>query len=74
MMPPMSGMQAMAAATFEGKPVEVDFVFASGCGLGGGGGWLGSIGSGMPIVTQKTACCCQVISMRTQAFYDAIKV
>ena len=47
-MPPMSGMQAMAAATFEGKPVEVDFVFASGCGLGGGGGWLGSIGSGMP--------------------------
>ncbi len=72
MMPPMSGMQAMAAATFEGKPVEV--VFASGCGLGGGGGWLGSIGSGMLLVTQKTACGCQVISMRTRAFYDATRV
>ena len=34
----MSGMQAMAAATFEGKPVEVDVVLISGSGLGGGGG------------------------------------
>ena len=25
MMPPINGMQASAAATFEGKPVDVDF-------------------------------------------------
>lgn len=50
MMPPMSGMQAMAAATFEGKPVDVDFGPVSGSGLGGGGGWLGSSGSGMVYV------------------------
>ena len=37
----------MAAATFEGKPVEVDVVFSSGSGLDGGGGWVGSTGSGM---------------------------
>ena len=34
----MSGMQAMAAATFEGKPVEVDVGLSSGSGLDGGGG------------------------------------
>ena len=48
MMPPMSGMQAMAAATFEGKPVDWDVALDPGSGLGGGGGgWLGSVGSGM---------------------------
>jgi len=48
-MPPINGMQAMAAATFEGKPVDADFALVSDCGLGGagGGGWLGSTGSGM---------------------------
>ena len=43
----MSGMQAMAAATFDGKPVDVDFGPVSGSGLGGGGGCLESTGSGM---------------------------
>jgi len=43
-MPPTSGMQAIAAAMFEGKPVEVDFGPSSGPGLGGGGGG-GGIGS-----------------------------
>jgi hypothetical protein len=38
MMPPISGMQAMAAATFEGKPVDVDVALVSGPGLGGDGG------------------------------------
>ena len=38
MMPPISGMQAIAAATFEGKPVAVEFGPGSGPGLGGGGG------------------------------------
>jgi len=51
MMPPISGMQAMAAATFDGKPVDVDAPLGSGSGLGGGGdGWLGSVGSGMDYV------------------------
>jgi len=36
MMPPISGMQAMAAATLEGKPVGVDFA-VPGSGPGGGG-------------------------------------
>src|SRR5437667_299101 len=38
MMPPISGIQAIAAATFEGKPVAVEFGPGSGPGLGGGGG------------------------------------
>src|ERR1051325_8001289 len=37
MMPPISGMQASAAATFEGKPVDVDFGPTSGVDAGGGG-------------------------------------
>src|SRR5438477_11716532 len=41
-MPPTSGMQAIAAAMFEGKPVEVDFRPSSGPGVGGGGGGIGS--------------------------------
>src|SRR6266478_1140068 len=41
-MPPISGMQAIAAATFEGKPVDVDFGPGSGPGLGGGAGGIGS--------------------------------
>jgi len=41
-MPPMSGIHAIAAATFEGKPVDVDFGLGSGPGLGGGGGAIGS--------------------------------
>ena len=35
-------MQAIAAAMFEGKPVEVDFGPTSGPGVGGGGGGIGS--------------------------------
>ena len=50
MMPPISGMQAMAAATFEGKPVDVGFGPVSGPGLGGGGGWFRSAGSGMTYI------------------------
>jgi hypothetical protein len=37
MMPPINGMQAMAAATLEGKPVDVDFGVIPGSGPGGGG-------------------------------------
>jgi hypothetical protein len=45
-MPPINGMQASAAATFDGKPVDVDLGPSSGPGLGGDGGGIGS-GSGM---------------------------
>src|SRR5437762_13742761 len=38
MMPPISGIQAIAAATFEGNPVDVDFGPGSGPGVGEGGG------------------------------------
>ena len=41
-MPPISGIQAIAAATFEGKPVDVDFGPGSGPELGGGAGGIGS--------------------------------
>jgi prepilin-type N-terminal cleavage/methylation domain-containing protein/prepilin-type processing-associated H-X9-DG protein len=37
----------MAAATFEGRPVDPDCPPVSGPGLAGGAGWLGSVGSGM---------------------------
>ncbi len=51
MMPPMSGKQASAAATLEGRPVDVDGVVTlpvstMGGGLSGGGVGLGGIGSG----------------------------
>jgi len=42
MMPPISGMQAIAAATFEGKPVDVDCGPGSGPGPAEGGGGIGS--------------------------------
>src|SRR5213594_5257382 len=42
MMPPISGIQAIAAATFEGSPVDVDFGPGSGPGAGGGGCAIGS--------------------------------
>src|SRR5438132_11998045 len=42
MMQPISGMQAIAAATFAGKPVDVDFGPGSGpVGGGGIGSWSG---------------------------------
>lgn len=42
-------MQARAAATFEGKPVEVGFPIGSAGGVGAGGG-VGSTGSGIQLV------------------------
>jgi len=42
MMPPISGIHAMAAATLEGNPVDVDFGPGSGPGVGEGGGGIGS--------------------------------
>ena len=42
MIPPIKGMQASAAATFEGKPVDVDFGPSSGLGPDAGGGVIGS--------------------------------
>ena len=42
MMPPINGMQAMAAATFEGKPVDVGLALGPGPGPGGAGGGVGS--------------------------------
>jgi hypothetical protein len=40
-------MQAIAAATFEGKPVDVDFGPGSGPATGGDGGGTGSSGGGI---------------------------
>ena len=45
----MSGMHAIAAATFEGKPVDVDCGPGSGPALGGVGGGIGS-SSGMTYI------------------------
>jgi prepilin-type N-terminal cleavage/methylation domain-containing protein/prepilin-type processing-associated H-X9-DG protein len=60
MMPPTSGMQAIAAATFEGKPVDVDFGPGSGpatgggdCGIGSSGGGIGA-SSGMTYIHKMT--------------------
>src|SRR6266513_1436310 len=46
MIPPINGMQASAAATFEGKPVDVDFGPSSGPEPDADGGGIGSC-SGM---------------------------
>src|SRR5437867_830839 len=57
MMPPINGMQASAAATLDGRPLDVDLVIGSGAGSGGGvtgGGRFGSPGSGMGLVTQSS--------------------
>src|SRR5215468_5998965 len=50
MTPPASGMQAIAAATFEGNPVDVDFGPGSGPGTSGGGGEGCGSWSGMPYI------------------------
>ena len=54
MMPPTNGMHAIAAATFEGKPVVDAFTSGAGPGVveggGGGGGEVGSTGSGIDLV------------------------
>jgi len=42
MMPPTNGMQAIAAATLEGKPVDVDVAVVPGSGPGGGGDGVGT--------------------------------
>src|SRR3954453_861509 len=42
MIPPINGTQASAAATFEGRPVDVDFGPSSGPGPDAGGGGIGS--------------------------------
>src|SRR5438067_2112925 len=55
MIPPTSGIHARAAATLEGRPLDVDLVIGSGGGSGAGdtgGGKFGSAGSGMGLVTQ----------------------
>src|SRR2546423_10172396 len=46
MRPPMSGIQASAAATFEGSPVVVVFAAGAGVGFAAGAG-VGLTGSGM---------------------------
>jgi hypothetical protein len=48
-MPPISGMQAIAAATFDGNPVDVGRELDSGLG---GGSWLGLVSSGTLYVHQ----------------------
>lgn len=52
-MPPISGMQAIAAATFEGKPVDVDVGPGSGPATGGGDGGVGA-SSGMTYIHKMT--------------------
>ena len=78
-MPPISGMQAIAAATFEGKPVDVDFGPGSGPGLGGGGDAMGS-SSGMTYIHKMAVALSSnldfttsfSLSPSTQAQYHAL--
>src|SRR5260221_5750844 len=59
MMPPMSGKQASAAATFDGRSVDVGRAVPSepgaGGGTDGGGGAAGSTGSGMSQINTNPA-------------------
>src|SRR6266478_3096688 len=65
MMPPISGMQAIAAATLEGKPVESDFGAGSGPARGGGGG--GSA-SGMTYIHETTNVLSSNLATRCSSF------
>src|SRR6266567_3568463 len=67
MIPPISGMQAMAAATFEGKPVDVDFGPGSGPAVGGGGGGVGS-SSGMTYIHKMTVVLSSTLAARCSLF------
>ncbi len=67
MMPPISGMQAIAAATFEGKPLDVDFGPASGSGPGLGGGGLGSW-SGMTYIHKMVVALSSNLAARCSLF------
>src|SRR6266436_842197 len=79
-MPPISGMQAIAAATFEGNPVDMDFGPGSGPGVGEGGGGVGSW-SGMTYIHKTTNvlssnlvfCGSFSLSLPAQAQYDAFQ-
>src|SRR5262249_7048510 len=81
MMPPITGIQASAAATFEGKPVDVDFGPSSGPGADGGGGGIGSW-SGMTYIhrmqnglSSKLAFAALFsLSLRVQAQYHALQI
>jgi len=80
-MPPISGIQAIAAATFEGNPVDVGFAPASGSGPGGGGGGIGSW-SGMTYIhkmavglsSNLTVPCLFSLSFSTQTQYHALLI
>src|SRR6266496_5799082 len=61
MMPPISGMQAIAAATLEGKPVESDFGAGSGPGLGGSS-------SGMTYIHETTNVLSRNLATRCSSF------
>src|SRR5882724_2419799 len=67
MMPPISGMQAIAAATLEGKPVESDFGAGSGPGLGGGVGAVGSW-SGMTYIHERANVLSSNLAPRCYSF------
>src|SRR5437016_2347242 len=81
MMPPISGIQAIAAATFEGKPVDVGFAPVSGSGLGEGGGGLGS-SSGMiyihkienPLSSNLAAGCFFLLSIFGRSQYRGARL
>ncbi len=60
-------MQAIAAATFEGKPVDVDFGPGSGPAVGGGGGGVGS-SSGMTYIHKMTVVLSSTLAARCSLF------
>src|SRR4029077_6375469 len=67
MMPPISGIQAIAAATFDGKPVDVDFGPGSGSGLGGDDGGIGSW-SGMTYIHKRANVLSSNLAARCSSF------
>src|SRR5580704_8707797 len=58
MIPPISGIQAIAAATFGGKSIEDGSPLGLAAGLGTGGG-VGSVESGIRLLTKTGGCLCQ---------------
>src|SRR6202022_212458 len=68
MIPPTRGMQAIAAAMFGGKSIDDGSLFGF-AAPGGTGGGVGSVGSGIPVLTElesgfvkRTSFPCRAVS------------
>src|SRR5882724_1285252 len=68
----MSGMQAMAAAIFGGKSIEDGSELGFAAGGGTGGGWFGSAGSGIKLLTKMRGALVKTTSFSACDEFDIL--